>query len=443
MDNNKKKVLIITYYWPPSGGSGVQRWLKFSKYLPHHQWTPIIYTPENPSFSVVDEELCEDISPSVEVIKRKIWEPYHLYALFSKGDQSAPVNQGFMPSKDGGMGQRFGLWVRGNFFIPDARKFWIKPSITFLKNYLKEHPVDAIISTGPPHSMHLIAMGVKKVFPDVNWIADFRDPWTEIDTYHHLNLSKRADNKHHRLEKQVLASADQVVYVSQSGAKGLERIGGRSVKIIPNGYDETDFEGMDKERQDTQFTISHVGAINKDRHHSIFIDALSELVDEEDGFRSSLLLRLVGNVDASMIQALEEKNLIDRVKKIPYCSHTESILWMRRAQVLYLPINNVPGAKGILSGKFFEYMASRRPILCIAPQNGDVADLIKDRKLGLVADFEEKEVLKEHLRTYFKNFKDLGSLPDNKDADDSYSRRSLLKEYITLLEKKDGKEKNC
>ena len=189
------RVLIISYYWPPSGGAGVQRWLKFSKYLRDFGWEPVIYTPENPESPDVDKSLLKDIPPGIEVIKKQIWEPYDAYKRFIGQKKDEKIQAGFLSEKKRNpLFENISVWIRGNFFIPDARRFWIKPSIRFLIKYLAAHPVNAIVSTGPPHSMHLIALGLKKKL-NIPWLADFRDPWTTIDFYHQLHLTRQADKK--------------------------------------------------------------------------------------------------------------------------------------------------------------------------------------------------------------------------------------------------------
>ena len=217
-----KRVLIITYYWPPSGGSGVQRWLKMSKYLPENGWQPVIYTPEEGEFPIIDTSLEKDVSPEAEVIRRPIVEPYTLYKRFLGVKETETVKAGFIKEngEKAGWKEKLSLWIRGNCFIPDARCWWVKPSVRYLKSYLKEHPVDAIISTGPPHSMHLIAMKLKEAL-GIPWIADFRDPWTEIDYYNDLHLTRWADRKHHRLEREVLTKTDKVITVAPDGARRL------------------------------------------------------------------------------------------------------------------------------------------------------------------------------------------------------------------------------
>nr|MCU0397817.1 glycosyl transferase [Cyclobacteriaceae bacterium] len=214
--HNEKKVLIITYYWPPSGGSGVQRWLKFVKYLPQFGWQPYVYTPENPSFEVKDETLLKDIPIEAEVIKLPIWEPYSMFNRLTllAGGKEKSSNRNEPEVKPSSGFQRLATWVRANLFIPDPRIFWIKPSVRFLHDFLKERKIITIITTGPPHSMHLIGLKLKKKNPDLNWIADFRDPWTEWGLWEKFGTGAWAMRRHRKLEHKVLISADHVVSVT-------------------------------------------------------------------------------------------------------------------------------------------------------------------------------------------------------------------------------------
>ena len=283
----KKKVLIISYYWPPSGGGGVMRWLKMSKFLPELGWQPIVYTPENPDPSISDESLLKEVHSKIIELKTPIWEPYDIYRKITGKKKNDKFKAGYISeASSGNWKSRFSVFIRGNFLIPDPRKFWIRPSIKYLSIYLKDNPVDLIVSTGPPHSMHLIALGLKKKF-DIPWIADFRDPWTDIDFYHKLKLSKWADKKHKRLELKVLSKADHVVTVSPGCAHDINKICNRKVEVINNGFDPTDFE-FEKSPLDKHFTISHFGAFNKDRNPANLWKTLGILTEENETFKNSL-----------------------------------------------------------------------------------------------------------------------------------------------------------
>ena len=429
-----KRVLIITYYWPPSGGSGVQRWLKMSKYLPENGWQPVIYTTENAEYPIIDHSLEHDVAPEAEVIRRPIFEPYSFYKKFLGIKQEESIKVGFASNnKKTKWKERLSVWIRGNFFIPDARCSWIRPSVKFLKNYLKTHSVDAIISTGPPHSMHLIAMKLKEA-TGLPWIADFRDPWTEIDFYDELHLSKWADKKHHRLEREVLTKADKVVTVSWDGAKRLGRLGNKNVRTIPNGYD---WEHTNRETAPPtqEFTLTHLGVVTPSRNVPQLWSALKELKEETAGFGKSLRIRLVGQIDQSVLQSLNALGLMENTEIIPHIPHDEVQQMQQSSQVLLLLINNTPNAKGILTGKIFEYLASGRPILCIGPEDGDAAQVLKETHAGITVGFEDKEKMKEVVKSMYQKYLDVG-LPSNANKDiERYSRKALAEEYAKLLDK--------
>ena len=430
-----KRVLIITYYWPPSGGSGVQRWLKMSKYLPEYGWQPVIYTTENAEYPIVDSSLEKDVSPETEVIRRPIFEPYSFYKKFLGIKKEETIKVGFVSdTKKTRWKENLSLWIRGNLFIPDARRFWVRPSVKFLTSYLKDHPVDAIISTGPPHSMHLIAMKLKGKL-GIPWIADFRDPWTEIDYYGDLHLTKWADKKHHRLEREVLTKADKVVTVAPDGARRLGRLGNRNVRTIPNGYDWNPEDYQQAAPLTKEFTLTHLGVITPSRNATQLWAALKELKDGNTEFGKNLRIRLVGQVDQSVVQSLDSAALTDNAELIPHIQHDEVQQMQQSSQVLLLLVNNTPNAKGILTGKIFEYLASGRPILCIGPENGDAARILKETQAGVTVNFDDKEKMKAVISDYYNKYLGNG-LPSNSNKEiERYSRKVLAGEYAKLLDK--------
>ena len=429
-----KRVLIITYYWPPSGGSGVQRWLKMSKYLPEYGWQPVIYTTENAEYPIIDHTLEKDVCPEAEVIRRPIVEPYSLYKKFL-GIKQEKVQVGFASeSKKSGWKEKLSVWIRGNCFIPDARRWWVNPSVRYLKNYLNEHPVDAIISTGPPHSMHLIAMKLKEAM-GIPWIADFRDPWTEIDYYNDLHLTRWADRRQHKLEHQVLTQADRVVTIGWDCARGLGRLGNRNVRVVPNGYDWELEATQPTASLSQEFTLTHLGVVTPSRNAPQLWAALKELKAEDAEFGKKLKIRLVGQVDRSVTEHLDAMGLRDNTEIIPYIPHGEVLPIQQSSQVLLLLINNTPNAKGILTGKLFEYLASGRPILCIGPEDGDAARVISETKSGVTVGFEDKEKMKEVVRSLYHRYLE-NNLPNNiSDKVGQYSRRAFAKKYADLLSK--------
>lgn len=429
---SSKKVLIITYYWPPTGGAGVQRWLKFSKYFRQFNWEPIIYTPSNPDFPINDETLLKDVLPNLEILKTQINEPYDVYRKIMGKKKTDTVNQGFLSeSKENKVLQKMMIWVRGNFFIPDARKFWIKPSVSYLSDYLKKHKIDAIISTGPPHSMHLIALGLKQQF-NIPWIADFRDPWTQIDFYNQLQLTKWADRTHKKLEKSVLKSANKVVTVSGHWAEDLKLLCDRNIDVITNGFDADDFTSTEDTNLMPGFLFHHIGALNKDRNPHTLWKVLGDLCKENNAFKRDLKLKFTGKTDAAVFESLKEHGIFENAEKTDYMAHSEVVKLLLKSPVLLLPLNDTPNILGIVPGKLFEYLAAKRPIFAIGNVEGDTAKIIADAHAGTMVGFKDEEHTKKHVLELYEQF-NKQTLQIDSTSIEKYSRRSCAESYTTLL----------
>lgn len=425
-----KRVLIITYYWPPAGGGGVMRWLKMSKYLPEQGWQPIIYTPENPDPSVIDKSLAAEIHPATEVLKTRIWEPYDLYRKLTGKSKDTAFKPGYISEASRrGWKDRLSVFLRGNFMIPDPRIFWVKPSVRFLKKYLKENPVDLIITTGPPQSMHLIGLKLKKKF-GTPWLADFRDPWTQIDFYRRLKLTRCADKKHHRLEKAVFDNADVVTTVSPWLKQNTEKIAGRHVDIIYNGFDPADYD-FEEQLEQNMFVISHFGTFHIDQNPPAFWKVLRQMKDENPDFAQKLVIRLMGQTDNSVIENIKAEGLAGHLELHEHMPHMEGLHLLKKSAVLLLPLNNATDVMGILPGKMFEYMAIRRPIIGIGPHEADFAKILTATKTGSVHNFDEQGKMKSTIETLFNDFQ-AGKSDVNSAGYEKFSRRNLAAEIISL-----------
>jgi hypothetical protein len=430
-----KKVLIITYYWPPCGGGGVQRWLKFVKYLREYGWEPVVFTPENPECPSVDDSLLKDVPEDIEIIRNKIWEPYSFYKKLTGKKAGDKIQAGFLSEKKtkSKFLEQLSVWIRGNLFIPDARKFWIKPSVKFLAGYLKDNPVDLIVSTGPPHSAHMIAMGLKERF-NIKWLADFRDPWTNIDFYKDLKLGKRADKVHHQLEEKVLQSADSVVVISKGMKEDFRSILNRHYEVIPNGFDPDDASVEQGEvKSNGKFSLSHIGSLTKTRNPENLWRVLSDLVKEVPDFARNLEIRNVGKIDYHAVEAIKSFGLEPYLTTIPYLSHEEVVKEQRSASVLLLLVNRTPNAKLIVTGKIFEYLISKRPIICIGPPDGDAATIINETKCGEVFDFDEIKSLKKYLLEKYNAFK-ANDLINSCVSVDRFNRKNLTEKLASVFE---------
>lgn len=444
-----RRVLIITYYWPPSGGSGVQRWLKFAKYLPQNGWKPVIYTPLNPQANSCDNALLKDVSPSAEVIKRKIIEPYGLYKAITGKDSSKPIKANIISnSENKSLLHKLSVFIRGNVFIPDPRCLWINPSVRYLKKYLKENPVDVIVSTGPPHSMHLIAKKLSKE-ASVPWVADFRDPWTEIFYFKHLKLSRAAYKRHRMLEQSVLDNATAVTVVSNKMQRDFACRTATDIEVITNGFDADDFPAFNtcentqkQEKKDEvtgKFRIVHTGILVENGNPNVLWEVLGEKAAKDALFRENLEIRTMGQTDLSIISDIEKNSLSPNFVDMGYVAHNIATMWQQRASLLLLPLRKEPEAAAILTGKFFEYLAAARPILAFGPTDGDLAKALQESESGVICEWEQKEVIREVIdKVYDRYLNDIqtntlscGKVPS--EAALKYSRKVLTGKLADLL----------
>ena len=419
-----KRLLIITYYWPPTGGSGVQRWVKFSKYLPEFGWQPVVYTPENPEQLARDESLLADIPACAEVVKTHISEPYEIYRRLTGGKQGQEVNPVNAQKKN--WKQRLSLWVRGNCFIPDPRVGWVRPSVRFLKKYLAEHPVDAVVTTGPPQSVHLIGLGLKKAL-GLHWIADFRDPWTEMFYYKHLGLSAAADRRHHRLEQAVLDGADTVISVSPPVAADFQTKTRTPVVLITNGFDESDFKDAGSQSgmtgESPKLRLVHTGLFAADGNPLNLWDALARRCETDPDFRERLEIRLAGKVDAAITDAIRARGLGDNLVELGYLPHDETVREQRAADILLLPLHREPEYAKVLPGKIFEYLAARRPVLGIGQEDGAAASVLRDAGAGDMFDWDKQDELLAFLDAEHPQTAGI----------EKYSRRALTAQLVDIL----------
>lgn len=426
----KKKVLIITYYWPPAGGPGVQRWLKFVKYLPEFDIEPIVYIPDTPNYPILDEQLNSEVNPNLVVLKNKISEPYKIAGLFSK-KHTKSISSGLIPNKrKQNIVEKTLLWIRGNFFIPDARVGWVSPSIDFLENYLKTNPVDVIITTGPPHSLHLIGLELKKKM-HCNWFADFRDPWTTIGYHKDLKLTKSSQKKHEKLELDVLKSADCILVTSPTTKKDFMKLTSKPIEVITNGYD---VEYVEKKPLDEAFTIAHIGSFLSDRNPRVFWKALSELIKEHKDFKADFQLKLIGKISKEILDVISEFRLTNYLNNLGYLSHNQAIIEQRSSQVLLLVEIDSEETLGIIPGKLFEYMAAERPILAIGPEGADLANIVKETNSGAFFTYDQKEEIKEQILKLYEQYK-LKNLKVYALGLQYYSRKKLTEKLANRIKK--------
>lgn len=427
------KVLIITYYWPPSGGSGVQRWLKFVKYLPALGWKPHVVAPENPSFTIKDESLLKDVPAEAQIIRLPIWEPYDAFFKLSGLFGNKNVKQSdFVSTGKKSLFKKLSTWVRGNYFVPDARVFWVKPSVKFLENYLKENQIDRIVTTGPPHSVHLIGLKLKTQNPSLKWIADFRDPWSEWDLLDTLSLSQSARKKHQQLERQVLKSADKVVTIAPYHVQRFEALGDRKVDLITNGFDEDDFKDVVNART-SKFTIRHVGIVDELRDPRPVMIALKQLADANPEFANQLTVEFIGNVNSPFKAFVTGDSVLSRFTKfIDTIPHAQLLKLYGETDVQLLVLAFTAIAPGNLPGKMFEYLASGNPILAIGPTKGDAADVLRQTQTGEIFEHEDAEGIRKNILKSYENWRrGTGNASRNVNA---FTRENLTEQLVKILD---------
>ena len=433
-----KRVLIISYYWPPTGGSGVQRWVKFAKYLPAEGWQPVIYTPENPEQLAVDASLEAEVPTEAEIIRRRIVEPYEMYKklLRKSGHSKEAVEVNPVNAQNKSFLQKVAMWIRGNFFRPDPRCLWIRPSVRFLKKYLKEHPVDLIVSTGPPQSMHMIGRKLARE-TGLPWIADFRDPWTKIFYFKHLSMTRATERWHHKMEKKVLDDATAVVAVSPLVQQDFQAMTQTPVELITNGFDECDFHQepfkMAEGGPQQLFTITHTGLFAADGNPTVLWEVLAEKCRTCEEFRKSLRINLIGKTDEQIIKAAHDAGLGENVYDLGYQHHARAVDEQRKASLLILPLRKEPEYKAVLPGKLFEYMASYRPILGIGQPDGAMSMILDSTKTGVVFDWEDKVAIAKYIDECWEKHLE-GCLRVEGSDISQFTRRNLTRRMAQLFE---------
>ena len=427
-NNSTKKLLIITYYWPPAGGPGVQRWLKFVKYLPDFDVQPIVFVPENPTYPIVDSNLVAEVSDKAIILKTPIFEPYQLASFLSK-NKTKKISSGIIPNqKKQSFLEKVMLWVRGNLFIPDARVFWVKPSVAYLEKYIRENEIDTIITSGPPHSLHLIGLELKQKM-NLKWLADFRDPWTTIGYHKSLRLSQYAAKKHKQLERHVLNTADTIIVTSKTTKVEFQALTTKPIEVITNGFD---VEKVDKQSLDTKFSLAHIGSFLSERNPKIVWESLVELCTEIPDFKSHLEIKLIGAISQEVLETIEQFGLNSFLNNLGYVSHAEAVAHQRKSQVLLLIEINSEETKSILPGKLFEYMVSERPILAIGPKDSDFAEIITNTNSGVFFEYSEKAKLKQTIHEYYNQFLE-AKLQSHAVGLQQYSRKNLTQQLVALL----------
>lgn len=425
-----QQLLIIAYYWPPAGGPGVQRWLGFTKHLPALGYEVTVVVPKDAHYPVLDLSLLEALPQGIQVIQVPIKEPSRVASLLSR-KRTNQLQKGIINKRPSSL-QNVLLWLRGNLFIPDARVGWKPAVLRALQAYCTENKNFTLITTGPPHSVHLIGAALKKAHKSIKWLADFRDPWTTIGYHKELKLSAFARKKHEQLEHNILTTADALIVTSPQTATEFATKTTRPIHTITNGYD------IAVNTSDAQpagaFTLAHVGTLLANRNPQVLWRVLSKLVKKEPHFATDFKLILAGNIGDEIRQAIAQNGLSDFTINKGYVSHKQATAIMFTSQLLLLIEINSEDTKAIIAGKIFEYLASGRPIVAIGPQDAAIASIIERNNAGAFFNYEDEIALYNHIQSRYHDYKNGLNTANTSTTIAQYERKVLTNSLAALIQ---------
>ncbi|MBK9758693.1 MAG: glycosyltransferase [Flavobacteriales bacterium] len=430
-----KKILFITYYWPPSGGAGVQRGLKFVKYLPEFGVKPFVLTvdPEQASYPSLDASLLAEVPAGVEVIRTKSFEPLRILAAI--GGKNAVPHAGFAGANKEGLIQRAMRWVRGNWMIPDARRGWVKYAVKAAAKVIEREKIGTIVISSPPHSSQLIGLELKKRFPMLRWIADLRDPWTDIYFTKELLKGARAKRLDAAYEAEVMRTADAVVVVGPSMKSSFaQRYGAdveKKISVITNGYDQRDMDRISKPLlSHDEFRITYVGTMAGSYDPRVFFKAISSLRGQ---VAVPIRLRFVGSVSSEVRTMADHEGVSDLCQWIPSVPHDDALREMAAAHMLLLVIPSGEGVERILTGKLFEYIGIGRPIIGIGPEKGDAAAIIHECRAGRIFDRSSEREMKDWIVANLDRTMDGVALLEKNGSHVKYERRNAAERLAGII----------
>ncbi|MCX7920990.1 MAG: glycosyltransferase [Clostridia bacterium] len=413
-----KKALIVAYQFPPMGGSGVQRTTKFVKYLRNFGWEPVVFTREVKNMALKDETLLKDIPQDIKILRTSPWDFTEWPGILSLG----------------------GKLISRKVLIPDGERLWQIFSRNKAVQAIEHEKFDLIYTTSYPYSDHLMGMYLKERFPNIPWVADFRDEWT--------NNPYLLDNPHNRfrmnaekaMERKVLRKADYLITNTPVMLANFLK-DDPSLKdkftVIPNGYDEEDFKHISSETpHNDKFTLTYTGLLYGRRKPDTFFEATRQLINEGKIDRNKVYIQLIGNFKASyMNELLERFELSGVVNVLPYMKHKECIQKLMQSDGLLLIEGKGPGAEAFYTGKVFEYMNTGRPIMAIIPGKGAAAQLIRDTHTGCVADFDDIAKIKENFLSLYSDWlSGKGAFSPQWDKIRRFERKALTQELSKVFE---------
>lgn len=430
-----KKVLLISYYWPPAGGPGALRMVKFARYLPQFGWQPVVLTVKNGEFPYRDPSLEEDLPPGIKVYRSNSWDPFRLYKKLTgkKTDEAIPV--GVLTHRKRGFAEKFASAIRANLFIPDARIGWVPFAVHAALRIIKKERIDLIFISSPPHSAQLIGWWLKRIC-GIPWVADLRDPWTEIRYYEFVRRWKIACRLDRFLEKKVLQNSDSLTTVSRDLAHSFAAKSGQpndaKFFVLPNGYDEADFEHL-AYHPGKSFTILHTGNMQAHQNPKILWQVLKRMIDQEQQFRKIIRVRLVGKTHPDIGEEITRLGLNDVATFDSFKPHKEILPLMKNADLLLMVIPKVERNRGIVTGKFFEYLGANRSVFIIGPPDSEAGKILQSLRSGQIFDYEDEENLRSYLEQAIQSWRGGNHAFNNRPAVEIFSRKNLSRQLSEIF----------
>lgn len=429
-----KKVLIVTYYWPPAGGPGVQRVLKFAKYLPEFGWDPIILTVANGEYPAIDESLAKDIPEGCKAYKTKALDPNMFYRKFTgmKSDEKIPVAN--LAQKNVSWKKKLSNWIRLNLFIPDAKIGWIPYAVKQGKKVIKEEKPDLIFSSSPPPTVHLIAKKLAR-WSGIKWVADFRDPWTKIHYLQNQKFNPMSKRRNEKLERLVIAKCDKATCVSNNFVNLITENQKDKFEIITNGYDSETDSSVKNLTSDEVFKILYIGGLTWNRYYKSFFIWLKELFENGSLDAGKVRIQLAGSIEPSIKNEIEEifggLNILDIQGYLP---HGDAVQLMSEANLLLLFMEQVEGYEGHIPGKLFEYISTQNRILGLGNTEGESAQILEETQTGRIISPENEQEIKKQIISEFCRWKNGERSKTDFAEIEQYSRKQLTKQLATLFD---------
>jgi len=423
-----KKVLIITYFWPPAGGPGIQRVLKFVKYLPHYHWQPIILTVSKGEYPAFDHSLEPQIPQNCRIYKTGSVQPFRIFKKLTGRKKTDNISTYVVTNNENNsVIEKILKWIRLNIFIPDAKIGWLPFAVRAGRRILNDEKIDLIFSTGPPHTVHLIAERLSSS-GGIHWVADFRDPWLEMAVYQNQKRTEFTKFLDSRLEKRILRKAHKITTISDGIAELFKsKYNTDKYEVIPNGFDPEDFRGLNAGRSDI-FTIVYTGVLSEERIPYPFISAIKRLKNE------SVIIKviIVGKACNLFVNIIDDNNLSEYFEIRPYVPHREALQVLMGADAALLVIDDIPQNKGFLTGKIFDYLGCRKPIVGFGPLNGDAAEILKHTNSGIMLAYDDSDGAYNVLSNIYHDKR----ISKNRYAFDveRYTRRSLTKKLAGIFD---------